>query len=83
MIVQRSDVIVKVEARRSGTLGADALAAWAFDLFYELDQGRSGVAPEDADAVADVLDELMFADDKSFALDEAALQRLLVRLQHA
>ena len=81
MIVERSDVIAKVEARRAGTLAAAALAAWAFDLFYELDQGRSAVAPEDADAIADVLDALMFADDESFALDEADLQRLLAQLQ--
>jgi hypothetical protein len=82
MMVARSDVIARIEARLADRLGADALAAWAFNLFYELDQGRSEVAPEDADVVADVLDELLFADDESFALDEADLRRLLARLQH-
>jgi hypothetical protein len=81
MIVQRSDVTAKLEDHLSGQISAGALAAWAFDLFYEIDQGQRSVAAEDVDAVATVLDELMFADDESFALDEADLRRLLERLQ--
>lgn len=81
MIVARKDVIAKLEARVAGQLSAAALAAWAFDLFYEIDQGQHEVAEADADAVAAVLDELMFADDESFALDTADLRRLIDRLQ--
>lgn len=81
MILLRSDVTAKLEDRLAGRLDAAALAAWAFERFYEIDQGERTVPPEDADVVADVLDELMFADDESFALDEADLQRLLARLQ--
>lgn len=80
MMVQRSDLITKIEDRLAGRLGAAALAAWAFELFYAIDQGQREVVAEDADVVADLLDELLFADDESFALDETDLQRLLARL---
>jgi hypothetical protein len=81
MIVPRSDVTAKLEDRLAGRIGAEALAAWAFDLFYEIDQGEKSVAEADADVIAAVLDELMFADDDSFALEAADLRRLLDRLQ--
>jgi hypothetical protein len=80
MIVARSDVTAKIEDRLAGRVGDEALAAWAFDLFYELDQGQHAVADDDLDVIAAVLDELMFADDANFALDEADLRRLLGRL---
>jgi hypothetical protein len=81
MIVARTDVITKLEDRLAGRISADALATWAFDLFYELDQGAGEVAPEDADAIAAVLDELLFADDERFALEPEDLRRLVARLQ--
>lgn len=81
MIVARSDVITKLEDRLAGRIGAGELAAWAFDLFYEIDQGQREVADGDADALAAALDELMFADDESFALDDEELRRLLERLK--
>jgi hypothetical protein len=81
MIVTRSDVITKLEDRLAGRLSADTLATWAFDLFYELEQGETEVAPEDADSIAAVLDELLFADDERFALDLDDLRRLVARLQ--
>lgn len=80
MIVTRSDVSAKLEARLAGRIDAEALAAWAFDLFYKLDQDELEVADEDVDVIAAVLDELMFADDERFALDEADLRRLFQRL---
>jgi hypothetical protein len=80
MIVTRNDVIAKLEDRLAGRIGAGALAAWAFDLFYRLDQDELEVADQDVDAVAAVLDELLFADDERFALDETDLRRLLQRL---
>lgn len=81
MIVPRSDLIAKLEDHLAGRVSAADLAAWAFDLFYEIDQGEKEVDEADADAIAIVLDELMFADDESFALDEGDLRRLLDRLQ--
>jgi hypothetical protein len=81
MIVARTDLITKLEERLAGRVSAAALAHWAFDLFYELEQGGAEVAPEDADAIAVVLDELLFADDERFALEPDELQRLIARLQ--
>lgn len=81
MIVQRNDVIIKIEERLAGSVSAGALAAWAFDLFYEVEQGEREIADSDAEVIDAVLDELMFADDESFALDEAELRRLIARLQ--
>lgn len=80
MIVTRNDMIAKLEDRLAGRIGAAALAAWAFDLFYRLDQDELEVADEDVDAFAAVLDELLFADDERFALDETDFRRLLQRL---
>ena len=81
MIVTRTDIITKLEDRLAGRIGAESLATWAFDLFYDMEQGEAEVDPGDADAIAAVLDELLFADDERFALDDAELRRLVVRLQ--
>ncbi len=81
MIVTRTEVIATLEDRLAGRLSADTLATWAFDLFYQLDQGKAAVAPEDADVIAAVLDELLFADDERFALSPDDLRRLVARLK--
>lgn len=81
MILARSAVITRLEERLTGTLDAGGLAAWAFDCYYALEQGQLRVEPADSDPIAEVLDELMFADEPSFALDEADLMRLIARLQ--
>ncbi len=80
-MVSRSEIITKLEARLSGVLSDSALAAWAFDRFYAEELGEEEFAEEDAEVVRMVLDDLMFADDPAFALDEAALRDLLARLQ--
>ncbi|GAB4436174.1 MAG: hypothetical protein OHK0015_27730 [Chloroflexi bacterium OHK40] len=81
MIVSRKDVIATLEDRLAGRISDGALAAWAFDLFYRVEQGQATVPPEDADAIAEALDAMMFADDPGFALAEADLRRLIDRLQ--
>lgn len=80
MILLRSAVIEKLEDRLAGQLDASGLAAWAFDSYYAIEQGTTTVEAGDADAIAAVLDDLMFADEPSFALDEADLRRLIARL---
>jgi hypothetical protein len=80
MILARSDVIVKLEDCLAGRISAASLATWAFDLFYAVEQDELAVDEADSDLIAEVLDDLMFADDPSFALDEADLRRLLARL---
>ena len=81
MIVSRSELIARLEECLAGQISAATLASWAFDLFYDLDQGMLAVNPEDGEVIADVLDTLIFADDERFALDEADLHRLIARLQ--
>jgi hypothetical protein len=81
MILARSEIIAQIEQRLAEKTSAAALAEWALDTFYALDQARLTVTEADATVIADVLDELMFADDARFALDESDLQRLLARLQ--
>ncbi|MEI7772305.1 MAG: hypothetical protein WCI67_20105 [Chloroflexales bacterium] len=80
-MVNRDDVIAKINARLRGTIGDAALAAWAFDTFYAIDQGEEEVDADGSDAIADALDQLMFADEKPFALDEADLRRLIASLE--
>ncbi len=81
MILSRRDVIAKLEDRLAGRIDDRGLAAWAFDSYYAIEQGTLSVAPEDADPIAESLDDLIFADDPSFALGDADLLRLIARLQ--
>ncbi|MGQ9927026.1 MAG: hypothetical protein ACUVS4_09160, partial [Chloroflexaceae bacterium] len=81
MIFERSALITRLQERLDGHIKAAELAQWAFDRFYELDQGMLAVDATDIDVIADVLDELLFADDPRFALDETDLRRLIARLQ--
>jgi hypothetical protein len=80
-MLYRNDVMAKINERISGTISDAALAAWAFDRFYAIDQGEDAVDADSSDAIADVLDELMFADEEPFALDDADLRRLIARLE--
>lgn len=81
MILARSDVLVKLEDRLAERISSASLAEWAFDMFYAIEQEELAVDEAEADAIAEVLDDLMFADDSSFALGEADLRRLIARLQ--
>lgn len=81
MILMRNDVITQLQQYLSGAINAEHLAGWAFDRFYAIDQGQESVEPADADVIADVLDELLFADAAPFALAPDAVQRLIARLQ--
>jgi hypothetical protein len=80
-MVHRNDVMVKINERLRGQIGDAALATWAFDLFYAIEQGEEEVEAGDNDLIAEALDELMFADEKPFALDDADLRRLIARLE--
>jgi hypothetical protein len=70
----------QIRARLAGSLSAKALASWAFDSFYAEDMGELVLEPGAEEVLAETLDELMFADDDAFALDEAALRSLLERI---
>jgi hypothetical protein len=79
-IITRTVVARQIEARLAGRLDAAALAAWAFDRFYAEELGTESYESSAEEAIADVLDALMFDDDPSFRLDEAELRGLLARL---
>jgi hypothetical protein len=81
MILTRSEISAQIERRLAGQLSAEALATWALDTFYALEQAELTVAEADTAPVAEVLDALMFADDARFALDDTEMQRLIARLQ--
>jgi hypothetical protein len=80
MILTRNEIITRLEDRLAGRISAEALAAWAFDRFYAVEQGNEEPELDAAEPIADALDELMFADDESFALGDADLRRLIALL---
>ena len=80
-MISRNDVIIKINERLRSQISDAAIAAWAFDLFYSIEQGEEEVDTESCDGITDALDELMFADEKPFALDDADLYRLITRLE--
>lgn len=79
-VITRTAVARQIEARLAGKLGDAVLAAWAFDRFYAEELGTEAYESGAEAAIADALDALMFDDDPSFRLDEAALRALLARL---
>jgi hypothetical protein len=81
MILARSAVIAKLEDRLAGRVDDAWIANWAFDTYYAIEQAQLEVEAADAEPIAEALDDLMFADEPSFALDEADLRRLIARLQ--
>ena len=81
MIVRRTDVITEIERLIQGHASSAEVAGWAFDRFYAIEQGEEELASEDEEVIAMALDDLMFADDDSFALDDVDLQRLIALLQ--
>lgn len=70
-----------IEDHLAGRATHEQLTGWAFDRFYAIEQGEDEVEEADAEPIGAALDDLMFADDESFALDEADLRRLIARLQ--
>jgi hypothetical protein len=80
-VLGRQEVVAQLRERLAGRLDAKALAAWAYARFYEEEMEQLSLEPGADDLLREVLDELMFADDESFDLDDEALRTLLVRLQ--
>ncbi|MCS6888333.1 hypothetical protein [Chloroflexus sp.] len=74
------DLVAAIAEHLAGRLSRKQLAAWAFDRFYELEQGELSVPPDEEAIIRDALDELMFADDDPFVLSEHELRQLMDRL---
>lgn len=78
--MQRSELLEALKRFTHPTLDASALAAWALQVFYALEQGRQVIVEEDRDELMSVLDELMFADQEPFVISEADIRRLIDQL---
>lgn len=74
------DLVAAIAEHLAGRLSRSQLAAWAFDRFYELEQGELIVPLDEEAIIRDALDELMFADDEPFVLSEPELRQLMDRL---
>ncbi len=80
MQLTSDDLIAMIAEHLAGRLSIEQLATWAFDRFYEVEQGLLTVPVTEEEAVMAALDDLMFADDEPFALSRHELQQLMERL---
>lgn len=80
-ILTRGDLRREIERFRQGELGAQVLAAWAFDQFYAAEEERIAYEAGYEATIGAVLDELMWSDSPPFELDHAQAQSLLDRLE--
>jgi hypothetical protein len=80
-MITRAEVIAQIEACLDGQLSIASLASWAFDRFYELELNDESLDEANDTVLATALDDLTFADEQDFALDEADLRRLLTFLR--
>ncbi len=74
------DLVAAIAEHLAGRISRSQLATWAFDRFYELEQGELIVPLDEEAIIRDALDELMFADDEPFVLSEIELRQLMDRL---
>lgn len=74
------DLVAAIAEHLARRISRSQLAAWAFDRFYELEQGELIVPLDEEAIIRDALDELMFADDEPFVLSEPELRQLMDRL---
>ncbi len=80
VLLTRAMLVHLLNERLDGTQTDQSLARWAFDQFYAEELGDVIYEAGAEDAIADVLDELMFAEDDGFGLDVEAIRGLLARL---
>lgn len=78
--LSRTEVQAQIEAFVAGTLTSKALAAWAFDTFYDEEEGRLTFEAGYGRAIGSVLDDLMWSDDSAFTIDTTTAQILIARL---
>lgn len=79
--ITRQTVIDQIESRLRGALNDSALAAWAFDRFYELELATVQCETGAEAVIVDILDRLMFIDDATFRLEDEELRGLVARLR--
>ncbi len=79
----RQQLIERLRAVGDTPAALRALPAWAFEQFYAAEEGRIGLEPGYRRAISTALDDLMFADDATFALASDDITRLIRSLEHA
>ena len=80
-ILHREQVAAVIQARLDGKLTNAQLSKWAFDQFYKIEVEELQYEDEYDALLSEILDELMFADEASFQLEEQDLRMLARRLQ--
>ncbi len=79
--LSRFAVEEQIAAHIAGKLSAQTLAAWAFEQSCDEEEEQISFEQGYEDAIADVLDDLMWVDDRTFSIDAEAAQKLVARLQ--
>lgn len=77
----REQVVAAIQSRLDSNMTSRQLAKWAFDQFYLIETEELQYEQEHSAVLSEVLDELMFADQDSFRLEEQDLRMLARRLQ--
>ncbi len=76
----RAEIGEQIDQFVTGRLTARQLAAWAFDHFYQAEEGALIYEVGYEDLIEDVLDALMWGDSPPFVLDVTQAQGLQDRL---
>ncbi len=66
-----------------GTSATSHMASWAFDQFYAVEAGTVIFETGYRQAIAAVLDDLMFADQPGFHLSASDLRQMIAHLEQA
>ena len=82
-VLTRQAIREQLERFATGSLSREALAAWAFDRFYDEAEGQLEYEAGSDEIIDAVLEELAWADSAPFTLDATAARRLQQRLDEA
>ena len=82
-VLTRQAIREQLERFATGCLAREALAAWAFDQFYDEAEGQLAYEAGFDEIIDGVLEELAWADFAPFRLDPMAARRLQQRLDEA
>lgn len=77
----RAHVADRITDRLTRTFSDAQLSKWAFDQFYKIELETLQLEEPYAELLAEIIDELMFADEPGFQLADADLQALVARLR--
>jgi hypothetical protein len=78
--VLRSEVQHQIQAHLDGKLTLQALAGWAFNLFYAVETEERVLELGFENMLAEALDALMFSDEPAFTLSVTELRELVQQL---